>query len=162
MRAGRPYIVVPESQTTILPPTPRSGDRIGGSSGRRRKSKIKGQESNVKATDKDANNDANVLSNNVSNNFANNVWFRDGFRLRSRLRFRLRQSERRSSLHSSQYLGRYLLTNNGRYFHGLNHGFVARFGIRGTSRQYGVARLLVNVGCCRAGSVRVRFRRAMD
>jgi len=135
------YVVVRRSRTTILPPTPRPGDRIGG--GLRRNSARHGEAHNDRSFDSniDSSNDANDDGFIFRDNVASNARFSDGLRSRFRLRFSAVfsciRSGGRSSLHSERYLGRYFLTNNDGYFERHNRGFAARFQLPGSSVQFG-------------------------
>jgi len=69
-RASRLYVVVRPLLATILPPTPRPGDRVGDSLRRCSARFTDSQNHRYVRRENEPNNDADVFSNNVSNNFA--------------------------------------------------------------------------------------------
>ncbi len=128
--SGHPYVAAGRSPTTILPPTPRPGDRIGGSLRRNSVRRVEAYNRSYLETNNEPSDDANDRCKNVSNNDSNDESYNERFRLRSRFRygplFSYRHTCRRSALHSERYFGRYFLRNNERYSDGLNRGFAAR------------------------------------
>lgn len=134
-RGGTPvvtrlYIVVRSCPTTILPPTPRPGDRLPRGLYRYSARYVEAHNDRDFEPDIEPSNDANVFSNNVSNNFASNAWYnaacnRSCSSRRSSL-FSCRRTCRCSSQHSRRYLCRYFPTYFVGYFVRSNRSPIAR------------------------------------
>jgi hypothetical protein len=123
-------MVVAGHGTTILPPTPRSRDRLPRGLCRCSARHVEAHNDRNNESSIDSNNDANVFSNNASNNFSNNTPYNAAYnRARSSRRsplFSCRRTCRRSALRSSRYLCPYFPANNDGYFVGRNRAFGAR------------------------------------
>jgi len=117
---GHRYVVVDHSPTTILPPTPRPGGRIEGSSSRHSARHSEAHNQTYFETNNEPNDDANNHGNNVSNNFADSSLRNAAYSCSRSSPFSYRCIGRRSSLHTALYPGRYLEGYNERYIDGRN------------------------------------------
>jgi hypothetical protein len=118
-------------RATILPPTPRPTGRLPRGLCRHSARRVAAHNGRSFDSNVDSNNDASDDGFNFRNDVASNAWYNAACnRPHSSRRSSLssyRRSRGRSSLHSERYLGRYFLTNDERYFDGLNRGFAARY-----------------------------------
>jgi hypothetical protein len=129
------YVVVPRSRTTILPPIPRPGDRLGSRSGRQSTGHAEAHNCADFDLNIEPNNSADICWNNFSNNFSDDERHSAAYSFLFSSRRSSRRSQRhtcrRNRVHSRAHICRYFVSNFPANFSGYFSTDINRKSLRG-------------------------------